>query len=249
MTIFRRTLKRLGLYEFAKVVSRPVSTPIRKSLYDQRVVRAYRTAHPVNKLQVGSGTNLLPGWLNTHYYPGLRRLAEARREGNFLVHLDCDKPFPFEDGSFAYVFSEHMIEHIPYTTACRMLSECHRVLKPGGKIRISTPDLDVFLRLYRPDLTEDEIAYIASRSQMYFPNNSFPHPTFVLNNIVRNWEHTFIYDEDVLRHVLETAGFVDVKRCEFRVSDEEALSGLENLERQNNRFESLIMEGVRRPES
>src|SRR5262245_40661413 len=60
----------------------------------------YLRRHPVRKLQIGAGTNPMPGWLNTDAYPG-----------NFRVlPLDTRRRFPFADGAFDYVFSEHHIE-------------------------------------------------------------------------------------------------------------------------------------------
>jgi predicted SAM-dependent methyltransferase len=54
---------------------------------------------------------------------------------------------------FDYVFSEHMIEHVSYAEGLLMLRECLRVLKPGGRIRIATPSLEVLLDLYKPSKT------------------------------------------------------------------------------------------------
>ena len=62
--------------------------------------------------------------------------------------IDITKKFPFVSSTFDYVFSEHMIEHIKYQDGLKMLNESFRVLKPSGKIRISTPDLQFLLDLY-----------------------------------------------------------------------------------------------------
>src|SRR5690348_4800131 len=82
------------------------------------------------KLQVGAGDNVLAGWLNTDRDP---------TPGS--AYLDATRRFPLPDASFDYVMSEHTIEHLTLEQADSMLAECHRVLKPGGKVRIATPDL------------------------------------------------------------------------------------------------------------
>src|SRR3954451_18626949 len=92
---------------------------------DKGIVDRYLARHKVRKLQIGCGDNLHDGWLNADLFP---RSAS-------VIHLDATALFPFGDESFDYVFSEHMIEHVPYEQGLRMLSECHRVLKRGGKIR------------------------------------------------------------------------------------------------------------------
>jgi predicted SAM-dependent methyltransferase len=35
-----------------------------------------------------------------------------------------------------------MIGHIDHADATVMLRQCHRVLKPGGRVRFATPDLE-----------------------------------------------------------------------------------------------------------
>ncbi len=65
-------------------------------------------------------------------------------------------PLPFEDESFDYVVSFQVIEHIPNDK--RFVDEIHRVLRPGGKFIVSTPNKPLSLtrnpwhvREYRPE--------------------------------------------------------------------------------------------------
>lgn len=46
--------------------------------------------------------------------------------------------FPFTDGSFDVVFSKSVIEHLHNPE--NFIKECRRVLKPGGRIIVMTPD-------------------------------------------------------------------------------------------------------------
>ena len=92
------------------------------------------------KLQIGSGHNLLAGWLNTTLYPF--------EPGT--VFLDASRPFPLPADSLDYVFSEHVIEHLEFDEAALMLSECFRTLKAGGRIRLATPDLKQIIALVYP---------------------------------------------------------------------------------------------------
>src|SRR5438477_50522 len=80
----------------------------------------------------GAGFNSLPGWLNTDLEP----------KSASVIYLDAAKPLPFAYSTFDYIFSEHVIEHIPYPQGLSMLKECFRVIKPGGTIRIATPNLE-----------------------------------------------------------------------------------------------------------
>ena len=108
---------------------------------DRRLIEDYLARGGPAKLHIGCGENLLEGWLNSDLYPGSDR----------VLHFDATGRFPFADATFDYVFSEHMIEHVPYEGALSMLRECRRVLKPGGRARISTPDLRFLVGLYAED--------------------------------------------------------------------------------------------------
>jgi predicted SAM-dependent methyltransferase len=204
---------------------------------DRKVIEQYFAQHPVKKLQLGCGENVLEGWLNSDYYP----------KASDVIHLDATAAYPFQDRTFDYVFSEHMIEHIPYPHGHSMLKESWRVLKDGGKIRISTPDLAFLIALYRPEKTPLQEEYIRKSSKDC--GAALACDTFVINNFVRAWRHTFIYDEKVLRFSLEQAGFVDIVRLPLNESGEAAFQNLENERRSPEGFlklESLTLEGTRK---
>ena len=69
------------------------------------------------------------------------RLAEAERRGihTFCVDLNNDLPLPFPDEFFDVIFCGEVIEHLfsPDT----LMDEIVRLLKPGGYVLITTPNL------------------------------------------------------------------------------------------------------------
>ncbi len=206
---------------------------------DRRRVRAYLAASGEKKLQIGAGSNHLDGWLNTDY--------SQWRVGQ--IYLNAARPFPLPDASFDYVFSEHMIEHIPFRAGLEMLRESHRVLRPGGRVRITTPDLAFLIALQRDERSDLEDRYIDWASRTFTPDLPANNLAVVLNNYVRDWGHRFIYDAATLRHALSSTGFVDVVAFEGSMSDTPALRGLEFTSRMPEGFhalESLSME-ARKP--
>lgn len=92
----------------------------------------------VNKLNFGCGHRYAKGWVNIDFHsehPEVQRVNLLRR-------------LPFEDGTFAAVYSSHVLEHFAPATAEALLRECHRVLKPGGILRTVLPDLETACREY-----------------------------------------------------------------------------------------------------
>jgi predicted SAM-dependent methyltransferase len=62
---------------------------------------------------------------------------------------DCRRDLPFADASATVIFTEHFFEHIDYCEEVLVfLSECWRVLEPGGVIRIAVPDAEKYIRAY-----------------------------------------------------------------------------------------------------
>jgi predicted SAM-dependent methyltransferase len=210
----------------------------RYGLHDRKVVKQYTQECRVRKLHLGCGWNLLPGWLNVDSVPRCRH----------ALYLDARRPFYFRDQTFDYVFSEHMIEHIPYNDGIKMLAECHRVLRPGGKIRISTPDLAFIIRLHDSNKSSLQKRYVVWSNQTFFNSTIENNDVFVINNFMRNWGHTFIYDESTLKLAMEIVGFANITRYELSESEDDKLCNLENLTRIPTQFlemETMTLEGTK----
>ena len=206
-----------------------------------RVIHQYFLDHDVRKLHLGCGKNILDGWLNTDV---LSRRRDVR-------YLDVTKRFPFSNtDEFDYVFSEHLIEHIPLSGGLAMLGECYRILKLGGKIRITTPDLAFLINICREDKSAIENEYIAWAVERLPPlplSASFPE-SLIVNDFMRNWGHRFIYDERTLSLALRSAGFSDITRCELNASDHDPLRGIENESRLPQGYlalESMTLEATK----
>ncbi len=224
---------------FSEAWSRDFDTS-RRLLFgiDRKIVRDYLDTNRVRKLHIGSGANLLPGWLNSDFYP----------KAPGVLHIDARGRFPFADEQFDYVFSEHMIEHIAYAKGASMLKECFRVLKPGGRLRISTPDLAFLMDLGRSDRSELQNEYIRWSTSKFVKHAPAADAAFVINNFVRRWGHLFIYDETTLRAAFIAAGFDSVVRRALNDSDDPALRDLENERRLPKgflRLETLTIEGTK----
>lgn len=200
-------------------------------------IRAYFAAHSTRKLHIGASHSILPGWLNTDFI----------LESSGVVYLDATQKFPFPDHAFDYIVSEHMIEHIDYASGQAMLRECFRVLKPGGTIRLTTPDLQVLARLCLPEKNDAQNYYINFVADQLFPDIKANRGIFVLNNTFRSWGHQFLYDPETLRAALTGLGFVELKNFKPGQSDDPNLRDLETHGKiigneAINQFESFVIE-------
>ena len=188
---------------------------------DRSLARAYLAANATRKLHIGCGPRVLEGWLNTDLSPRTKD----------VMTLDATEPFPLPSAAFDFVFSEHMLEHVPYAQGKRMLRECFRVMKPGATIRISTPDLAFLVSLYRRDKSRREDEYLDWSVGTYSLEREAPREAMVVNNFFRAWGHQFIYDEASLRASLEDAGFTGSARRRLNESPHAPLRDLENVAR------------------
>ena len=182
------------------------SDAYRRRVTDPRVIRDYFESHSVRKLQLGAGSHAPPGWLNTDSAP----TAEQ-------VYLDATKPYPFPDGSFHYVFSEHMIQAVPWEGGVAMLKECYRVLAAGGKLRIVTPDLAKFVSLLTENPDAEAQRFMATKLRVTGWPETPVVGAYILNRQAHDWGHQFLYDAATLRKSLELAGFKQIN--EYRVDE------------------------------
>lgn len=89
-------------------------------------------------LNLGCGGHFHSDWTNVDIVPQDPR----------VIQHDLQTRLPFEDNSFSAAYHSHVLEHIPKKQASAFLSECHRVLAPGGVLRVVVPDLETIARLY-----------------------------------------------------------------------------------------------------
>lgn len=198
----------------------------------------YIQMNKTHKLHLGCGHSYIDGWLNTDYW----------RYHDNCVYLDVRDRFPFVDSSIDFVFAEHVIEHVDYFDGLHMLRECYRVLCPGGVLRVVTPDFCTLLQLYLQS-TESGRSYVSWIMENFLPDiASNYNSVFAVNNAFYNWNHRFVYDQDVLRESMHKAGFRSTKICTYGLSDHDSLDGIETHGVSIGSdaiaaYESLIVEG------
>src|SRR5690348_11540802 len=122
------------------------------------------------RLNVGCGRSPTPGWRNfdssfslvLSRHPVLAAILHGaglldrmqyeyvqfcRRSG--IERANGSRGLPVATGAADVVYTCHMFEHLDRDDARRFLAEAHRVLCPGGVLRIAIPDIEHMIGEYR----------------------------------------------------------------------------------------------------
>jgi hypothetical protein len=157
----------------------------------------------IRRIHVGSGPNhLLAEWWNVDIR-SFRGVDEV---------MDATIPWPW--GNIEAVFGEHFLEHLEPGQALSFLECAAQAMRPGGRLRLSTPSLEWVWRTHL-DLSSDcdAAARIAE--------------TYRVNRAFRGWGHRFLYSWPMLERLVSGAGFVDIERHGYGESEHAELRGLE----------------------
>lgn len=211
---------------------------ILSTIYRQVKIDAYFKNHKIKKLQLGCGDNSLRSWLN----------SDKNGIGS-VVPIDVTRNFPLSDSSFHYVFCEHLIEHLIQDQGKKMLAEIIRILKPGGKVRIATPDLKFLIDLYTIQKTTLQKKYIRWTIANNFNRLNQGEESYVINNFFNAWGHQFIYDFETLKSMLEQTGFIKITRFRPGESRDPNLKNIEShwraIGKDFNSLETFVVEATK----
>lgn len=177
-------------------------------------------------LNLGCGPHRFDGWVNADDYGLKRRWREPAFRPDWM--LDLTRAWRCPDNHWDGVFTEHVIEHVSYSQAVFGLREAFRTMRPGAWLRVSVPDLAVYVRRYcgtsAPGLYE------------------FPANAVAVSYLTQMHLHKSAWDGDLLCSVLRDIGFMDVSVVEYRQGTDDRLL----RDDPDKQFESLYVE-ARKP--
>jgi predicted SAM-dependent methyltransferase len=156
-----------------------------------------------SKVQVGSGSDLMDGYINIDSSPDV---------GADLV-FDISEFRHFPDCSVERIESYHFLEHLDYFLARRTLQHFFRALVPGGMVILELPNLDVCIHSLGKYRAQDGIDLAMVGIYGYPPDvmhGGLPY--------VHKWGWTF----DTLSNVLVEIGFIDICCHDIRQGYREA---------------------------
>jgi predicted SAM-dependent methyltransferase len=218
-----RGLKRT-LSQMPRAALRPLVLAWRTAAAAKRAPGLVQAMQPA-RLHLGSGPDRREGWINVDlYFP-----AE--------LCLDLTRPLPLPDACVDAIYSQHFIEHIGKDQVAGLVRECARVLRPGGWLRLSTPDLAYQVAQWQ-----------ALSSQ---PGATGSAAADVLNDAMRQHDHLYLYDYAALSDLFARARLSDIQRARPQESQSPLLRGLETRligTPEDEARQDLIIEACRAPQ-
>lgn len=164
------------------------------------------------KINFGSGHWKFEGWVNVD--------LDFESQPDVCVNLGAS--LPFRDGVADYLHTEDFVDQLPLEQAYEFFRECHRILRPGGVLRVLTPDMEKLARLYLDD--PERLKYLwANFVKVPLITGT---PGEIFNTGMRFAGHTFLYDHETFTRVLSECGF-EARRVAYQESEEAALRGLD----------------------
>jgi predicted SAM-dependent methyltransferase len=176
------------------------------------------------RVNLGCGPKAAAGWLNCDVLalPGVE------------LRMDLRRGLAFASDSIDCIAAIHVLQDLAWDGFAPALRELHRVLKPGGVVRIAVPDLDRAIRAY----------LAADPGYFYVPDRDARSVgAKLVTQIVWYGSVRTPCTFDFLQEWLFNAGFAETARMTFGSSRIPGLASLDNRER-----ESLFVEAAKRHE-
>lgn len=143
-------------------------------------------------LNFGCGNRFQDAVVNSDLFAPHRFVKRKRRPDLFWSGTNRLRRF---EGYFDGIVCEHVIEHILPDNVAGLFSNFFLVLRPGGTLVITFPDIRRVLE-----------------------NNGcqgYQSSTVALNSLIYRHGHRFMYDIDIVSAILVEAGFQDIKTGTF----------------------------------
>lgn len=159
------------------------------------------------------------------------------RPGEFIDHVgNIDKLPWFEDNSVELIYSSHSFEYFSRYQAPYVLREWHRVLEPGGTLRLAVPDFEKLVEVYQKT---GDIKKILG-------------PIYGIMEVNEVWsvQHQTMYDMKSLSEVLTEAGFKNIHRYDWRQTihkdyDDHSQAYYPHMNKENGILISLNVEATK----
>jgi predicted SAM-dependent methyltransferase len=164
------------------------------------------------KINLGSGHWKFEGWVN----------VDIDLDSQPDVCANLSGGLPFANGVAALMHTEDFIDQLELENAAEFLHECHRILAPGGVLRVLTPDMQKLAHLY----LNDPLRLKSMWKEFVGVPLELDTAGEIFNIGMRFAGHTFLYDAETFTALSSSCGF-DARRVEYQQSEVTELCGLD----------------------
>lgn len=175
------------------------------------------------RLNWGCGDAGEPGWVN----------SDLKEGPGIHVTADIRLGLPLGDDSFDYIVSIHALPMLSYRDLVPALEELRRLLKPGGVLRLSLPDVDKGIAAY---LRGDRDYFMVPDEDIESLGGKF-----VVHMLWYGYSVS-MFTADFIEELLRRARFTSVNHCAYQQTAS-PFRGIVELD--NREHESLFIEAVK----
>ncbi len=126
------------------------------------------------------------------------------------ITWNLKRGLPLKDKSVDFIYSSHLLEHIPFKQLIKFLEECKRVLKEDGTFSVCVPNAGYFLNSYfKGEVFEWHNAWEEAKVDTGSKLDQLNYIAYL------NEDHKYLFDEENLVNTLLTAGFSNAKIRKF----------------------------------
>jgi len=126
--------------------------------------------------------------------PFIRPNMDVRQLPTVDIVANLEEPFPIPDESYGSVFGNYLLEHLSWRSVLQFITECHRILTPGGKAVFVVPNT-----LAQCKLAVETEVWTSEISNMLFGGQDFSDNT-----------HKNALSPDYAMRMFKECGFYDV---------------------------------------
>ncbi len=145
---------------------------------------------------------------------------------------------PEKKNSIDLIYSSHLLEHLDSKETDKFLSNCKKILKPNGILRLVVPDFDILIKNYLADRNVN--SFIESSCLVgQKPKNLLKKLQYLVQG--HGWHHQ-MFTKDSLRNVLHNHGF---KAIEFFKAGESNIPFQNNINLYDHSGISLYCESIK----
>lgn len=182
--------------------------------------------------------------LSLHYDETQGSIAQHIRpltSPTLTLHYNVTKGVPLDSDSLLGINMSHILEHFTREEGLKVLKECHRVLAPGGVLRVSCPDLLVYAKAY---VARDSSFYdsTAIRMACCYEGLITYGDRFISKAYDNDNGHKWFYDAESAMQLLQLAGFTKLRQSFLHDS---VLPNIEEVEPAYRAPESFYVEAIK----